>query len=62
MKYIMQNINAFTGEVLRESYYEDLNQMIACIQHNENVEKNRDNTQSTIVLMDSEKKDMGRKI
>lgn len=55
MKYIMRNINAFTGEVLKEMNYGDLTQTMACIEHYENVEKNRDKNQATIVLIDGEK-------
>lgn len=56
MKYIMHNINAYTGEVLREMNYGDLTQTMACIEHYENVEKNRDKNQTTIVLLDNDKK------
>lgn len=56
MKYIMRHINAFTGEVLRESDYGDFSQTMACIKHYEEVEKNSDKNQDTIVLIDSDMK------
>lgn len=56
MKYIMQNINAYTGELLREMNYGDFSQTMACIEYYEKVKKNRDKNEATIVLIDSEKK------
>lgn len=56
MKYIIRNINAYTGEVLKEMQYDDLNQMVSCVEHYENIEKNRDENHATIVVVDGEKR------
>ncbi|USK71788.1 hypothetical protein [Peribacillus asahii] len=56
MIYIAQDINADMGEVLNEVQCNKLEYMLSCIQHYEEVERNRNKQEAAIVLLDKERK------